>query len=128
MNIFDCRSRSWNKDWKPISIGDNIAVIGDYGNKIYSIVTKANVYGECSDSCPYVNLGICHMMPCDNLTIFKAVSEEYQVTDDTKFTLKSIKGKVCNLDICMYYEENCRRYEMEEWTNSNFCLLRRIIK
>lgn len=77
---------------------------------------------------PYVNLGICHMMPCNNLSVFKAINDEDQITDDTKFTLKSIKGKVCSSDICMYYEENCKRYKMEEWTDSNFCLLRMIIE
>lgn len=129
MNIFDCRSELWSEGREPVlSIGDKVAVIDYYGNEIRAIVIKADTYGECSDSCPYLNLYVCHMIPCDSLITFKAIDDEDQIIDDNKFTLKSIKEKICNLDICMYYEENCDKYKIGNKSNSNFCLLRRIIE
>lgn len=89
-------------------------------------IVKSSVIGSpaknCLKSCPFSKYAMCFILPCNDKVGFGPYDPILSL-ESKMISIGKIKDRLCNSDACIYYENECSKFLVDE---SN-CLLKIII-
>lgn len=100
--------------------GDLFDLITKYGHRVTGRISFTSYGHECS-YCPFKGYLVCKYLPCSRSIGF---TPAFSSSSNDMISKEDIRMKVCNSDVCMYYTDNCRRFELD---SEGICLFKIII-
>lgn len=102
--------------------GDLFEIITEYGCRVTGRISFTSYGHECS-YCPFKSYLVCKYLPCSRSIGFTPADSFLNSSNDM-ISKGDIRRNVCNSDVCMYYTDNCRRFELD---SEGICLFKIII-
>lgn len=107
--------------YKNLEIGDTLLYISPNGSAINLIASREIDNGSCNGC--YFNEATSSCLNSDILGCYD-YNIIFRLIDDSFIKFSDIRRSICNEDICLYYRDECNKYEESD----DLCLLKRIAK